>query len=186
MDMAPEWHLEPRQAIRRSPFSCPPSHGLISLLTRPALGLMLCTQLAKAGAETEPSTSSQTDHYDRDMAEIQDLAANLRAFADARDWAQFHSLRNLVLALAGEVGELAAEVQWIPDDSIAQALADPTKRSAVESEIADVASYIIRIADVLGIDLGKAIRDKLALNETRYPANLARGNAQKYDELGKS
>jgi NTP pyrophosphatase (non-canonical NTP hydrolase) len=119
------------------------------------------------------------------MAEIEDLAGSLRAFADVRDWAQFHSLRNLVLALAGEVGELAAEVQWIPDDAIAEALSDLAKRSAVESEIADIASYIIRIADVLEIDLGAAVRAKLALNEIRYPADLARGSAQKYNELGK-
>jgi dCTP diphosphatase len=120
------------------------------------------------------------------VAEIDDLAASLRAFADARDWAQFHSLRNLVLALAGEVGELAAEVQWISDDLIAQALTDPSKRTALESEIADVASYVIRIADVLQIDLAAAIRGKLALNEERYPRDLARGNARKYTELGKS
>jgi NTP pyrophosphatase (non-canonical NTP hydrolase) len=123
------------------------------------------------------------DRYSDCVAEIDDLAAELRAFADKREWAQFHTVRNLILALAGEVGELAAEVQWIPDDAIAQALDNPEKQAAIESEMADVASYIIRISDVLQIDLGAAIRAKLALNESRYPADLTRGNALKYNEL---
>ena len=120
------------------------------------------------------------------VADIEDLTAKIRAFADARDWAQFHTPRNLVLALAGEVGELAAEIQWVPDEAIAQALGEPGKHAAVESEIADVAIYVMRVADVLGINLGDAITRKLHLNEQRYPAEQARGNARKYTELGET
>ena len=108
----------------------------------------------------------------------------IRTFADARDWAQFHTPRNLVLALAGEVGELAAEMQWIADVDVEEALAEPAKSAAVQSEIADVAIYVLRLADVLGIDLSQAVADKVELNEQRYPADQARGNALKYTELG--
>lgn len=118
------------------------------------------------------------------MAEIEELTTQIRAFADARDWAQFHSVRNLVLALAGEVGELAAEVQWIQDGGMAEALNNPTKHAAIESEVADVATYVLRLADVLGIDVAEAVRAKLRLNEERYPTERARGNARKYNELG--
>ena len=118
------------------------------------------------------------------VTDISGLTAEIRAFADARDWAQFHTPRNLVLALAGEVGELAAEIQWVPDEAVAQALSEPDKHAAVESEIADVAIYVMRLADVLGINLAGAITRKLRLNEQRYPAEQARGNARKYTELG--
>jgi NTP pyrophosphatase (non-canonical NTP hydrolase) len=120
------------------------------------------------------------------VGEIDDLTAAIRAFADARAWAQFHTIRNLVLALTGEVGELAAEIQWIPDEAVAEAVTQPAKRAAIESEIADVAIYVFRLADVLGINLAEAIPRKLHLNEQRYPVEQARGKALKYTELGES
>lgn len=120
------------------------------------------------------------------VADIEELTAKIRAFADARDWAQFHTPRNLVLALAGEVGELAAEIQWVPDDAIAQALGEPGKHAAIESEIADVAIYVMRLADVTGINLADAIVRKLHLNDERYPVDRARGSARKYTEFDKS
>ncbi|MCX8495928.1 MAG: nucleotide pyrophosphohydrolase [Akkermansiaceae bacterium] len=120
------------------------------------------------------------------VADIEELTAQIRAFADARDWGQFHTPRNLVLALAGEVGELAAEIQWVSDDAIAQALGEPGKHAAVKSEIADVAIYVLRLADKLGINLAEAIALKLHLNEQRYPVEQARGNARKYTELRES
>ena len=117
------------------------------------------------------------------MATIKDLTAQISAFADARDWGQFHTVRNLMLALTGEVGELAAEVQWVPDEAVEQALKQPDKAAAIEAEIADVAIYLLRLADVLGVNLGDAITRKLSLNEQRYPVGKARGNARKYTEL---
>ena len=120
------------------------------------------------------------------MATIKDLTEEISAFADARDWRQFHTVRNLVLALTGEVGELAAEVQWVPDEAIAQTLKQPDKVAAIEEEVADVAIYVLRLADVLGFDLSDAITRKLRLNERRYPVGQARGNALKYTELGES
>jgi NTP pyrophosphatase (non-canonical NTP hydrolase) len=82
----------------------------------------------------------------------------VRAFADSRDWQQFHIVRNLVLALVGETGELAAEFQWIGDDEVVNALQGPTKREAVSLELADVFIYLLRLADVTGIDLAEAVK----------------------------
>ena len=112
--------------------------------------------------------------------DIEVLKLRLREFAVARDWGQFHSVRNLILALVGEVGELAAEFQWISDDDIAKALQVSDKRASVGSEIADVFIYLLRLSDITGIDLAEELTKKLAINEERYPPDKARGSAAKY------
>ena len=126
---------------------------------------------------------SQLSNYNLKMTSINDLTSEVRAFAEARDWEQFHTLRNLVLALAGEVGELAAELQWVTDAKVDAHLAGAANREAFESEIADVATYLLRICDVAGIDLESAIRSKLQVNEFRYPIDASKGSAVKYDKL---
>ena len=111
---------------------------------------------------------------------VVELTALVRSFADSRDWQQFHTARNLVLALVGETGELAAEFQWISDDDIVNALQDAEKREAVGSELADVFIYLLRLADVTGINLAEELRKKIAINEKRYPVDKAKGSAAKY------
>lgn len=111
---------------------------------------------------------------------VAELTTLVRTFADSRDWQQFHTARNLVLALVGETGELAAEFQWISDDAVTNALEDPTKREAVSSELADVFIYLLRLADVTGIDLAEELKKKIAINQKRYPADRAKGSAAKY------
>jgi dCTP diphosphatase len=118
---------------------------------------------------TQPSESS-----------VDDLTVLVRSFADSRDWQQFHTARNLVLALVGEAGELAAEFQWISDDNIVNALQEADKREAVGSELADVFIYLLRLADVIGIDLVEELKKKIAINEKRYPIDKAKGSAAKY------
>ena len=113
-------------------------------------------------------------------ASITELTTLVRTFADSRDWQQFHTARNLVLALVGEVGELAAEFQWIGDENVVTALQDPDKREAVGSELADIFIYLLRLADVTGIDLATELTKKIAINETRYPVEKSRGSAAKY------
>ena len=103
----------------------------------------------------------------------------LREFADRRDWQQFHSPRNLVLALVGEVGELAAEFQWIADADESR-LNVPETKSAIGAEMADVLSYLLRLSDVLCIDLEEAVVTKISQNELRYPVESSRGSARKY------
>lgn len=112
--------------------------------------------------------------------EFEYLSGRLGEFARDRDWDQFHSVRNLILALVGEAGELAAEVQWVSDTEMESYLADPTKRSAVASEMADILNYLVRLADKLNIDLVAEALKKIDLNEDRYPAEKARGSSAKY------
>lgn len=102
------------------------------------------------------------------MSEIDTLKAEIRAFADARNWAQFHTPKNLSMAVAGEAGELVAEFQWLNAEESQRSSLSSEKLSAIELEIADVAIYLIRLADVLEIDIASAVRKKLAINESRF------------------
>lgn len=102
------------------------------------------------------------------MSEIQILADRVRAFADARDWQQFHTPKNLSMALAGEAGELLAEFQWLtPEKSMRDSLTED-QVSKIELEIADVAIYLIRLADVLEISITDVVNRKISINELRF------------------
>ena len=111
------------------------------------------------------------------MAEIAELTAAVRTFSQERDWEQFHDPKSLVLALVGEVGELAELFQWVPADSAAQRFAAPDRRARAAEEMADVLVYLVRLADVLGVDLGEAARAKRADSHRRFPAGEVRGVA---------
>ena len=102
------------------------------------------------------------------MSEINDLKSEIRAFADARDWEQFHTPKNLSMAIAGEAGGLVAEFQWLTADQSMRSNMSDEKLRDVELEIADVAIYLIRLADVLGVDVSAVVRKKLAINESRF------------------
>ena len=102
------------------------------------------------------------------MEEIEQLALQISEFADARDWEQFHTPKNLSMAIAGEAGELVSEFQWLTADQSMRSAMTPEKLEAVELEIADVAIYLIRLADVLELDISEAVLKKLAINETRF------------------
>ena len=110
-----------------------------------------------------------------------DLQRRLRAFAAARDWERFHNPKNLAMALSAEAGELTEIFQWLtPDESGELAGAD---RDHAAEELADVQIYLLRLADVLGINLGTAVLRKIELNEMKYPVEKARGSAKKSSEL---
>ena len=102
------------------------------------------------------------------MNEIQHLAVEIKKFADARDWEQFHTPKNLSMAVAGEAGELVAEFQWLTAEQSTRSNMSHDKLKDVELEIADVAIYLIRLADVLDIDISEVVRKKLAINESRF------------------
>ena len=102
------------------------------------------------------------------MSEIDNLKAEIKAFADARDWEQFHTPKNLSMAVAGEAGELVSEFQWLTAEESNPSQLSPEKLSDIELEIADVAIYLIRLADVLKVDLASVVRKKLAINESRF------------------
>jgi NTP pyrophosphatase (non-canonical NTP hydrolase) len=114
-------------------------------------------------------------------ADLDDLTARVRDFAAERSWQQFHSPKNLSMALAAEAGELLEVFQWLTEED-SRAL-DVGARADAESELADVLIYLVRLADVLGVDLLRAADTKLGRNEERYPADLAYGRADKYDRL---
>lgn len=102
------------------------------------------------------------------MNDIQRLASEIKKFADARDWEQFHTPKNLSMAIAGEAGELVAEFQWLTAEQSSRANMSSAKLKDVELEIADVAIYLIRLADVLDVDISEVVRRKLAINESRF------------------
>jgi NTP pyrophosphatase (non-canonical NTP hydrolase) len=112
--------------------------------------------------------------------DVADVQRALREFAAARDWEQFHTPKNLVMALAGEVGELCDLFQWLDADQSRRVMDDPQRAAAVGEEIADVLNYVLRLADVLGVDLQAAVGAKIVANAAKYPADLVRGRADKY------
>jgi NTP pyrophosphatase (non-canonical NTP hydrolase) len=107
------------------------------------------------------------------------LRQRLRAFAAERDWDQFHSPKNLAMALSVEVAELVEHFQWLTEAE--SAALDPDTRQAVEDEVADVLMYLVRLADKLDVDLAVAVDRKLVANAAKYPADRVRGRADKYD-----
>jgi NTP pyrophosphatase (non-canonical NTP hydrolase) len=124
-----------------------------------------------------PSDDRDADHTARPS--LDDLARRLAEFADARDWQQFHTPKNLAMALAGEVGELVAELQWLTPEQAATVMGDEAAAGRVRSEMGDVVIYLVRLADVLGVDLVQAASDKLDIGERRYDADTYRGSAAK-------
>lgn len=112
------------------------------------------------------------------MDSLDDLKKQLRDFSKARDWDQFHAPKNLVMALFGEVGELAEHFQWLTE--IQSHSLDDKTFSAVSEEIADVQLYLIRLADKLGIDIINESQKKILKNGEKYPVAKSKGNANKY------
>jgi len=111
--------------------------------------------------------------------DIEALQTKLAEFSAARDWEQFHSPKNLAMALAAEAGELLEVFQWL-GEAESDAL-NPAQRRAAELELADVLIYLVRLADRLGIDLDAAVAVKMQINAERYPVELSKGNATKAD-----
>jgi len=111
---------------------------------------------------------------------LAELREHLRRFAQARDWDQFHSPKNLAMALIAEAAELVEHFQWLTEAQSAELSAD--KKAEVAEELADVLVYLVRIADKLDIDLLAAASAKMARNEAKYPAEHVKGSAKKYTE----
>jgi NTP pyrophosphatase (non-canonical NTP hydrolase) len=114
----------------------------------------------------------------------EDLTGRLVAFRDARDWRQFHSLKNLILSASLEAAEIMELVQWKDDEAVETAAAgDAGFRARLAEECADVFLYLLLICERAGIDLTEAAVAKIELNERKYPVEKAKGNARKYTEL---
>lgn len=111
---------------------------------------------------------------------LRELADKLADFADQRDWEQFHSPKNLSMALTVEAAELQEHFQWLSDEASRDI--DAKKLAAIRDEIGDVLIYLVRLAEQFQIDLVEAASDKFAINEQKYPADRVRGKAKKYTE----
>jgi dCTP diphosphatase len=109
-----------------------------------------------------------------------DLRSAISAFIQERDWEQFHSPKNLAMALSVEVAEIVEHFQWLTEEDSKNL--PPGKLTEVREEIGDVMIYLTELADKLGIDLVEAARAKMAINEQKYPAELVKGKASKYTE----
>ncbi len=120
------------------------------------------------------------------MSETLDIGkvkSYLKDFAKERDWEKFHTPKNLVMALAGEVGELTELFQWLTPEESSRVMEDPDSAEAVRRELADVMIYVIRLLDSLGIDIEQALWKKLKDNAEKYPVSQVKGKARKYTDF---
>lgn len=111
---------------------------------------------------------------------LQDLRDRIQAFVEERDWQQFHSPKNLAMAMIVEAAELVEHFQWMTEQESREVAAE--KKELISQELADTLVYLLRIADVLGIDLIDAANRKLDINARKYPVDKARGRNDKYTE----
>jgi NTP pyrophosphatase (non-canonical NTP hydrolase) len=114
---------------------------------------------------------------------IAELKTRLRAFVREREWEQFHSPKNLSMALAAEAGELMEHFLWATAEQSRSTAASPDKRDKIADELADVVIYALEFANSTGLDVAAAIEAKMAANARKYPVEKARGRAEKYTEL---
>ena len=115
--------------------------------------------------------------------ELQEISRLLANFAEQRDWDQFHSPKNLSMALAVEVAEIMELFQWMTTEASHELPSE--KFEQLKDELADALIYLIRLADIAGIDLMDATKSKIQKNESRYPRDLVKGSAAKYTEYSK-
>jgi dCTP diphosphatase len=115
------------------------------------------------------------------LTSLEELRGALQRFASDRNWDQFHSPKNLAIALSVEAAELLEHFQWTREDD--SAVLTPDQHARVREEIADVLLYLVRLADKLNIDLLAAATDKIQVNAAKYPVEKARGSSKKYTEL---
>jgi dCTP diphosphatase len=110
------------------------------------------------------------------------IASLLRQFAKERDWDQFHTPKNLATSISVESAELLEIFQWTRGQEDWSSLKDPDLKERIENEVADVLLYIIRFADLGGINLENALRKKIAINAKKYPIERSKGSDKKYNE----
>jgi dCTP diphosphatase len=141
------------------------------LLLGRRFGLMYVTSLAGVSMEKTGKP-----------LELAEITARQRRFVVERDWEKYHTPKNLVMALSRECSELLEIFQWVDGDQSKIITANPQAKEAVSDEIADVLLYLVRVADVLDIDISEAVCRKLEKNEKKYPPELCKGKAEKYTQ----
>ena len=106
------------------------------------------------------------------LIDISKLEIILKKFSDDRDWNKFHTPKNLLLALTGEVGELVEIFQWLTEEESLRIASDPQTSQAVHDELADVFIYLVRLSTILNVDLNNAVEMKLVKNSKKYPPKI--------------
>ncbi len=119
----------------------------------------------------------------QDVLDINELKEKIQNFAIERDWEQFHTPKNLAMALNVEASELLEIFQWLTPEQSQKLVEDPKKMKDIQDEIADIVVYAIRISSILDINIKTAITEKMKQNAQKYPVDKAKGNAKKYSEL---
>ncbi len=112
---------------------------------------------------------------------LEEIRRRLADFARERDWDQFHSPKNLTMGLAAEAAELLEIFQWLTEEQSKDIIKNEKEMALVREEVADVFIYLVRLADKLGIDIEEEVKKKMAVNEKKYPVELSKGNATKYN-----
>lgn len=112
---------------------------------------------------------------------MDEIKRKIQKFASDRDWNQFHSPKNLIMALSSEVGELSDIFQWLTEEQSKKDNISEKNLELAKQEMADILIYLIRISDKLGVDLEKEVLNKIKLNEKKYPIDTSKGNAVKYN-----
>jgi NTP pyrophosphatase (non-canonical NTP hydrolase) len=114
---------------------------------------------------------------------IDDVTSRIQKFADDRDWNQFHTPKNLIMAATSELGELAETLQWKSEVEVQEFIESEYGRSRVSEEIADVAIYLIRLCQKIEVDFTEILLAKIDQNESKYPVSTSKGSSKKYNEL---
>lgn len=133
--------------------------------------------------KTAEREGEEREGEERESLTLDDLKKKMAEFTKERDWDQFHSPRNLLLALVGEMGELSEIFQW--KGEVARGLPGWEEKEKVHlgEELSDVLLYLVRLSDVCGIDLAQAALRKLQLNANKYPVDVCKGSAEKYNQI---
>ena len=118
-----------------------------------------------------------------EVTTLGEIKARVLAFAQEREWEQFHAPKNLSMALAAEAGELMEHFLWCDPDASREVVNHPIKRQQIQEELADVVIYAIQFANMAGIDLAAVIESKMAANAAKYPVEKSKGRSDKYTEL---
>ncbi len=116
-----------------------------------------------------------------DMKDVKIITKKIQQFRDERDWLQFHDAKNMAVSIIIEAAELLEHFQWKTKDEVEHYIS--TNKSEVQDEIADIAIYLFELADNLGIDLIKAMEEKIEKNSKKYPVSKAKGKHTKYTKL---
>jgi len=117
------------------------------------------------------------------VSTLEELKQTVAAFAEEREWVQYHSLKNLAMSISIEASELMECFQWVDSPESNKLVDDSSARQAVEDELADVLIYALQFANRAEVDLSQAIKRKMAINAEKYPVEMARGRSDKYDSL---